>query len=59
MKDKEITAEIEKGGDIITVTVIPTYIYDHMVKKYVICYIKHGVMFCQTLTWFRKFITLI
>lgn len=33
MKDKEITAEIEKGGDIITVTVIPTYIYDHMVKK--------------------------
>ncbi|XP_032667631.1 syntenin-1-like [Odontomachus brunneus] len=33
MKDKEITAEIEKGGNIITVTVIPSYIYDHMVKK--------------------------
>lgn len=35
MKDKEITAEIENGGNIITVTVIPSYIYDHMVKKYV------------------------
>ncbi|XP_011629981.1 syntenin-1-like [Pogonomyrmex barbatus] len=33
MKDKEVTAEIEKGGDIITVTIIPSYIYDHMVKK--------------------------
>ncbi|KYN03894.1 Syntenin-1 [Cyphomyrmex costatus] len=33
MKDKDVTAEIEKGGDIITVTIIPSYIYDHMVKK--------------------------
>lgn len=33
MKDKDITTEIEKGGDIITVTIIPSYIYDHMVKK--------------------------
>ncbi|XP_012541778.1 syntenin-1 [Monomorium pharaonis] len=33
MKDKDITSEIEKGGDIITVTIIPSYIYDHMVKK--------------------------
>ncbi|XP_034178390.1 syntenin-1 [Osmia lignaria lignaria] len=33
LKDKEITAEIENGGNIITVTVIPSYIYDHMVKK--------------------------
>ncbi|XP_011146338.1 syntenin-1 [Harpegnathos saltator] len=33
MKDKEITAEIENGGHIITVTVIPSYIYDHMIKK--------------------------
>lgn len=33
LKDKEITAEIEKGRNVITVTVIPSYIYDHMVKK--------------------------
>ncbi|XP_077276535.1 syntenin-1 [Temnothorax americanus] len=33
MKDKDITTEIEKGGDIITVTIIPSYIYDHMIKK--------------------------
>ncbi|KAK1121962.1 hypothetical protein K0M31_009811 [Melipona bicolor] len=33
LKDKEITAEIEKGGNIITVTVIPSYIFDHMIKK--------------------------
>ncbi|CAK9812326.1 Sdcbp [Anthophora plagiata] len=32
-KDKEITAEIENGGNIITVTIIPSYIYDHMIKK--------------------------
>ncbi|KAG5308623.1 SDCB1 protein, partial [Pseudoatta argentina] len=33
MKDKDVTTEIDKGGDIITVTIIPSYIYDHMVKK--------------------------
>ncbi|KAG7188574.1 hypothetical protein KM043_008205 [Ampulex compressa] len=33
LKDKDITAEIESGGNIITVTIIPSYIYDHMVKK--------------------------
>ncbi|XP_067217345.1 syntenin-1 [Linepithema humile] len=33
MKDKYITTEIENGGDIVTVTIIPSYIYDHMVKK--------------------------
>ncbi|GAB1867201.1 Syntenin-1 [Camponotus japonicus] len=33
MKDKDITTEIENGGNIITVTIIPSYIYDHMVKK--------------------------
>ncbi|XP_076632975.1 syntenin-1 [Colletes latitarsis] len=33
LKDKEITAEIENGGDIITVTIIPSYIYEHMIKK--------------------------
>ncbi|XP_063226197.1 syntenin-1-like isoform X2 [Bacillus rossius redtenbacheri] len=33
LKDKEITALIEEGGPIITVTVIPSFVYDHMVKK--------------------------
>lgn len=33
IKDKEITALIEDGGSIITVTIIPSFIYDHMVKK--------------------------
>ncbi|XP_020283897.1 syntenin-1-like [Pseudomyrmex gracilis] len=33
MKDKDITTEIENGGNVITVTIIPSYIYDHMVKK--------------------------
>ncbi|XP_076755308.1 syntenin-1 [Xylocopa sonorina] len=33
LKDKEITAEIEKGGDVITVTIIPSYIYEHMIKR--------------------------
>lgn len=44
MKDKDITTEIEKGGDIITVTIIPSYIYDHMVKKYVFCYIERDAL---------------
>ncbi|XP_006616452.1 syntenin-1-like isoform X1 [Apis dorsata] len=33
LMDKEITAEIENGGNIITITIIPSYIYDHMIKK--------------------------
>lgn len=33
IKDKEITALIDEGGPIITVTVIPSFVYDHMVKK--------------------------
>ncbi|KZC10482.1 Syntenin-1 [Dufourea novaeangliae] len=33
LKDKEITTEIENGGNIITVTIVPSYIYEHMVKK--------------------------
>lgn len=44
MKDKDITTEIDQGGDIITVTIIPSYIYDHMVKKYVFCYIKRALL---------------
>lgn len=33
LKDKDITTEIEAGGNVITVTVIPSYIYDHMIKN--------------------------
>ncbi|XP_066997986.2 syntenin-1 [Anabrus simplex] len=33
IKDKEITALIEEGGTVITVTIIPSFVYDHMVKK--------------------------
>ncbi|KAI4487132.1 hypothetical protein M0802_012006 [Mischocyttarus mexicanus] len=33
LKDKQVTTEIENGGNVITVTVIPSFIYDHMVKK--------------------------
>ncbi|XP_033219482.1 syntenin-1-like [Belonocnema kinseyi] len=33
LKDKEVTAEIDTAGDIVTVTVIPSFIYDHMIKK--------------------------
>lgn len=35
LRDKEITREIENGGNIVTITIIPAYIFDHMVKKYV------------------------
>ncbi|XP_050591539.1 syntenin-1-like [Bombus affinis] len=33
LKDKEVTEEIGKGGNIITLTIIPSYIFDHMIKK--------------------------
>jgi len=33
VKDKDIMAVIADGGSIITVTVVPSFIYDHMVKK--------------------------
>ena len=33
LKDKDVTAEIENGGNIITITIIPSYLYDHMIKK--------------------------
>lgn len=33
MKDKEITEEMKNSEDIITLTIIPSYIYDHMIKK--------------------------
>lgn len=33
MKDKELTRIIEGGGRIITITVIPTFIFDHIIKR--------------------------
>ncbi|KAF2883972.1 hypothetical protein ILUMI_22200 [Ignelater luminosus] len=33
LKDKEISKFIENAGDIVTITVIPTFIYEHMIKK--------------------------
>jgi len=33
MKDKHISKIIDNAGDIVTITVIPSFIYDHMVKK--------------------------
>lgn len=35
MKDKEIHAIINQAEQIVTVTIIPSFIYDHMMKKYV------------------------
>lgn len=43
--DKEITAEIENGGNIITITIIPSYIYDHMIKKYVSINIEYYIIY--------------
>lgn len=33
MKDKEITSLIEKTPEVVTVTVIPSFVYDHMIKR--------------------------
>lgn len=33
LKDKDLKAEIENGGHTITITIIPSFIYDYMVKK--------------------------
>lgn len=33
LKDKELSKMIADGGDVITFTIIPSFIYDHMVKK--------------------------
>lgn len=33
MKDKHISKIIEESGDVVTITVIPTFIYDHMIKQ--------------------------
>jgi hypothetical protein len=33
IKDKEIAKIIDEGGQVVTVTVIPTFIYKHMMAK--------------------------
>jgi syntenin-1 len=33
LKDKQISKIIEEAGEVVTITVIPSFIYDHMVKK--------------------------
>lgn len=33
LKDKEISKLIEHAGEIVTITVIPSFIYEHMIKK--------------------------
>ncbi|XP_049858897.1 syntenin-1-like [Schistocerca gregaria] len=33
LKDKEITNLIEEGGQVVTVTIMPAFVYEHMVKK--------------------------
>lgn len=33
LKDKDIVTEIGMSPNVVTITVIPSYIYDHMVKK--------------------------
>ena len=38
LKDKEITKIIADGGNVITVTIVPSYIYQHMTKRYVIMF---------------------
>lgn len=43
LKDKDVTNIIENGGQIITLTIIPSYIYDHMMKKLSTSFIR-GIM---------------
>lgn len=38
LKDKEVTKLIDAAGNVVTITVIPGFIYDHMVKKLVNCF---------------------
>lgn len=33
MKDKEITKIIGDAGRVVTITIMPTFLYDHMMKK--------------------------
>ena len=34
MKDKEISKIIDDAGQVVTVTVIPNFLYRHIMKKY-------------------------
>ncbi len=38
MDDKSIRQIMESGGDIITLTIMPSFIFDHMMKQYVFHY---------------------
>lgn len=44
LKDKEITKIIADGGNIITVTIIPSYIYQHMTKRWERFYTIHLIL---------------
>lgn len=44
MKDKEVIAIINQAEQIITVTIIPSFIYDHMMKKYVGQWLAHQTL---------------
>ena len=33
VKDKDVGLVIEEGGDVITITIIPSYIYNSIMKK--------------------------
>ena len=33
ISDKEISEIIDSAGNVVTVTIVPTYIYGHMMKK--------------------------
>lgn len=36
LKDKEVTKLIDAAGNVVTITVIPSFVYEHMVKKWVL-----------------------
>lgn len=44
LKDKNVTKIIDALGPVVTITVIPSFLYDHMVKKYVFCKILRKVV---------------
>lgn len=54
MRDKAITEIIlNEKEPVITITIIPSFIYDHMVKKYVICRVNFQL---RTIHNFRIFV---
>lgn len=40
LKDKEITSIIKEGGNIITLTVMPSFVFDHMIKHTASSFLK-------------------